>query len=258
GPAAGHGHGRFVASVPQPRGPAEHGWEASARAWVELIDQGDPSRERLLDPVMLRLCGDVAVRRVVDIGCGEGRFSRKLAEMGATVASGDLTSLMVRTAHERRLPGQDVARLSADALPFIDGCFDLAVSYLVLIDVEDFRSAIAEMARVLKPGGHAVVANLSFMSVNTGWVRDEAGKRLHYPVDRYLEERPIELSWAGLSITNWHRPLGAYMAAFLGSGFRLRDFLEPMPEDDSLREDPYFEDWYRVPNFIVMRWEKAG
>jgi hypothetical protein len=48
------------------------------------------------------------------------------------------------------------------------------------------------------------------------------------------------------------------MEAFLGSGFVLRRFLEPMPADDSLRDDPYFEDWYRVPNFTVMLWEKPG
>jgi hypothetical protein len=77
-------------------------------------------------------------------------------------------------------------------------------------------------------------------------------------MDHYLEERLIELKWAGIEILNYHRPLSAYMAALLGAGLLLRDFIEPMPADDSLRDDPYYEDWYRLPNFNVMRWEKAA
>ncbi len=237
---------------------APSGWDASARAWVQRIDEGEPNRELLLDPVMLRLCGDVRGSRVIDVGCGEGRFSRMLANAGATVVSGDLTPFLVATAAERQVPGQQVIRLAAEALPVRDASFDLAISYLVLVDVPDFRVAIAELARVLRPGGVAVVANLSFMSVNSGWVRDDQGRRLHYAMDRYLEERQLRLEWSGISITNWHRPLGAYMESFLSTGLLLTDFIEPMPSDDSLRDDPLFEDWYRLPNFVVMRWEKPA
>ncbi|HEX6029833.1 MAG TPA: class I SAM-dependent methyltransferase [Tepidiformaceae bacterium] len=232
------------------------GWAASADAFIQLIDQGAPERRLLLDPVMLRLCGDVAGRRVLDDGCGEGRFSRMLASAGADVVALDRTTTMVRAARARRCGPEHVVRGTGDCLPLNDASFDLVVSYIVLVDIPDFRAAIREMARVLRPGGRAVVANLSFMSVNTGWVRDEAGRRLHYSMDNYLEERPIQLEWAGVRITNWHRPLSAYMAAFLGAGLRLVEFLEPMPHDDSLRDDPRFEDWYRLPNFVVMAWEK--
>ncbi|MGH2627813.1 MAG: class I SAM-dependent methyltransferase, partial [Anaerolineales bacterium] len=96
------------------------------------------------------------------------------------------------------------------------------------------------------------------MSAGNGWVRGEDGRRLHYPVDDYFAEREQAIAWAGIEVTNWHRPLSAYMTAFLQAGLILTDFLEPMPADDSLRDDPYCEDWYRVPNFTVMRWEKPA
>ncbi len=63
--------------------------------------------------------------------------------------------------------------------------------------------------------------------------------------------------WAGMRIVNWHRPLSQYMRAYLGAGLMLRAFLEPVPEDTSLRTQDYFEDWFRVPQFTVMRWEKG-
>ena len=66
------------------------------------------------------------------------------------------------------------------------------------------------------------------------------------------------LEWSGMRIRNWHRPLSAYLDAYLGAGLMLRRFLEPVPEDLSLRDDPRFEDWFRVPNFDVMLWQKPA
>lgn len=246
-----------------PRGGMEgrlgdSGWRASAQAYIDFQDEGDPHRRLLLDPVMLEQCGAVAGRRVLDVGCGEGRWARMLATRGAAVVGLDPTERMVRTARQRGGGGQEYVRAGAERLPFAEASFHLVTSYVVLVDVPGFRPAIAEMARVLRPGGQVVVANISFLSVNAGWVRDVQGRRLHYAMDRYLEERPVALEWRGMRLINWHRPLSAYMEAFLGAGLRLRAFLEPMPRDDSLREDPRFEDWYRLPNFVVMRWEKPG
>lgn len=237
---------------------ADAGWAESAPAYIDYIDRGAPERTLLLDPVMLEQCGDVAGRSVLDVGCGEGRWGRLLAARGAHVTGLDLTPAMVRRAHERRGEGEQYLRGNAESLPLAGAAFDLVTSYIMLVDVPDFRAAVREMARVLRPGGEVVVANLSFMSVNTGWVRDESGRRLYYAMDRYLDERAMTLEWSGVRILNWHRPLSAYMAAFLEAGLVLRAFLEPKPKDDSLREDPRFEDWYRLPNFTVMRWQKPA
>ena len=243
------------------------GWTASARAYIEFQDRGDPSRSMLLDAVMLRLCGDVAGRRILDLGCGEGRFSRMLAGRSASMVALDLVREMVMTARQRSATAAAYVEASAEALPMRDASFDLVVSYITLVDLPDFRLAIAEAARVLQPGGHFVVANLGFITATpdssrfpriTGWVRDETGARMYRPIDRYMDERPQIYEWAGIKIRNWHRPLSWYIQAYLDSGLILRDFIEPMPPDDSLRSDPSLEDWYRVPEFTVMRWRKPG
>ena len=234
----------------------ERGWEASAAAWTRFIDEGDLNRTFLLDPVMLELCGDVGGQLVLDVGCGEGRFSRLLEAQGAHVVGIDPAQSLIREASARSLGAVRCARASAEQLPFHCGAFDLVVSYVMLVDVPDIVSAISEMARCLRPGGCLVVSNVSFMSAGNGWIRDENHLRLHYPVDRYFEERPVELDWQGIRVRNWHRPLQSYMQAFLRSGLILRDFIEPFPPDDSLRDDPRYEDWYRAPNFVAMRWQK--
>jgi SAM-dependent methyltransferase len=236
---------------------AAQGWRDSARAYVAFQDQGDPNRTLLLDPVMLQQCGGVTGARALDLGCGEGRFCRMLAERGAIVTGIDLTPELARIARERGGPTEDYARATAEVLPFSDGSFDLVVSYITFVDIVDFRAAIAECARVLRPGGQMVVANLGFVTASQGWLRDDDGNRLYHRIDRYAEEWPQVFEWLGIRITNWHRPLSAYMQAYLDAGLELRAFLEPVPEDLSLRADARYEDWFRVPLFNIMRWENA-
>jgi SAM-dependent methyltransferase len=237
---------------------ALRGWQDSAAAYIAFQDAGDRNRTLLLDPVMLDLCGDVRGERMLDIGCGEGRFCRMLAERGASVTGIDVIAEMAQTARARGSAHDAFVLAGAQALPFADATFDLAVSYVTLVDIVEYAAAIREAARVLRPGGRFVVANLNFVTASLGWQRDDDGNRMYHRVDRYADEFPQVLEWAGMRIVNWHRPLANYMAAFLSSGLILRDFLTPVPEDQSLRDDPQMEDWFRVPLFNVMRWEKPG
>ena len=72
------------------------------------------------------------------------------------------------------------------------------------------------------------------------------------------EKKTVTLEWAGLRIRNWHRPLSAYMEAYLNAGFTLRRFLEPKPQDESLRNDIRYESWFRVPTFDLQVWQKPS
>jgi SAM-dependent methyltransferase len=152
-------------------------------------------------------------------------------------------------------------RAVAEAMPLFDGAFDLAITYITLVDIEHYREAIAEMARILRPGGRILAVNIGFVSAsvgpNGGWMRDEAGEPLYVAIDRYGEERSAILEWSGIRIRNWHRPLSAYMTAYLREGLILRRFLEPAPPE-ALRSNPDIDRAARVPWFTVMLWEKPA
>jgi SAM-dependent methyltransferase len=207
---------------------------------------------------MLREAGEVFGKVVLDMGCGEGRFCRMLRERGAAAVGLDPTPFLIETAH-RRDPSGHYLRASGECLPLRDASFDLVVSYLTLVDIPDYRSAIREMARVTKPGGKLLIANLNnFASTSTGWYRNEEGEKLHYPVDHYMEERPLWLEWKDIRIVNWHRPLSAYMECFLGAGLRLERYLEPVPPPEAIAQRPDLAEDVRVPVFNVMVWSKEG
>jgi SAM-dependent methyltransferase len=234
------------------------GWNESAEAWIAAVgERGDWSREHVLDVAMLSRVENRGFRFALDVGCGEGRFCRALRQRGIDAIGIDPTPTLIAEARRRDAHGQyQIGK--AEQLAFADQKFDLVVSYLTLIDIADFRATIREMARVRKIGGSLVIANLTgFTSACAaeGWIRDEQGRGVHYPVDRYLDEYPQWVAWDGIRIENWHRPLGAYMMALLGEGLALRFFQEPEPTGaDAERVALYC----RAPWFVVMEWTKLS
>jgi ubiquinone/menaquinone biosynthesis C-methylase UbiE len=232
------------------------GWNESAGAWISAQgEHGDWSRQHVIDAAMLARIDGRGFRTALDVGCGEGRFSRMLRQRGIAAVGIDPTAALLEQAR-RRDPGGDYRGGRAEQLEFEDGRFDLVVSYLTLIDIPDFRAALAEMTRVVRPGGSLLIANItSFVSpcVGDGWAKDGSGRHLYFKVDRYLEEFPQWFEWSGIRIENWHRPLRAYMRALLDNGLVLKFFDEPEPADvDPARAALY----RRAPWFVVMEWSK--
>ncbi len=100
--------------------------------------------------------GDLLGRRVLDVGCGTGRFAAALAERGARVWGIDPSPEMLAQAR-RTAVGVGFKQAAAEDLPFKDAWFERAVLVLVLHLVDRAR-ALDEVARVLVPGGRAVIA----------------------------------------------------------------------------------------------------
>lgn len=233
------------------------GWTDSAPAWVrEMGEHGDYGRQYVLDPAMMERVANGSFRHALDVGCGEGRFCRMLKAVGVPAVGIDPTAPLVDVARERD-PEGDYRVRRAEALDFPDATFDLVVSYLTLIDIPDMVRALAEMTRVLQPGGTLLIANLT--SFNTagppdGW-RTDADGASRFCIDNYLEPRAEWVSWRGIRVQNWHRPLSAYMTTLIDLGMRLRFFAEPEPRGG----DPAAGVRYRrVPWFMIMEWRKPA
>lgn len=100
-----------------------------------------------------------APRRILEVGCGWGELSEWLArETGAEVVATDLSPRMVELARAR---GVDARLADVQQLPFGDGEFDVAVAAWMLYHVPDLARGLAELARVLRPGGRLVAVTNS-------------------------------------------------------------------------------------------------
>lgn len=240
------------------RDPDENGWQSSAPAWIDRMQEsGDFSRAHVLDAPMLERVACMQPRTALDVGCGEGRFCRMLADMGVATVGIDPVEEMVEAARKRH-PVGDYHVGFAETLPVPDAAFDLVVSYLSLIDIDGLEAAMAEMARVVVPGGRILVANLTSFSTSSAvfgprYCRD-TGEKLR-PLGRYLSKEKLWFEWDGLRIQNWHRPLSTYMQAFLSHGLILRHFDEPAPGSGPPER---VQAYTRMPYLMMMEWEKPA
>lgn len=104
-------------------------------------------RELLAD-----ICGDV-----IEVGCGTGvnlqYYSDKVNSLTLTEPDSHMFSILKEQVRERSDDRLKLAQASADDLPFNDGYFDAAIITLVLCSVKDQQQSLAEIKRVLKPGG---------------------------------------------------------------------------------------------------------
>ncbi len=228
-------------------------WTGAAQDWIET-DQA--IRTAFLDTWMLDAIGDVSGKTVIDIGCGEGRFCRLLAGRGAAVTGVDLTEPLIERARALGGEAETYAVGDAENLAGVpDASFDVAVSYIVLVDLLDYRRSVREAYRVLRPGGRFVVCTIHPMrSAVLGpetWVRD-GDRKLHYRLDNYADEGPREFEWWDRTFVNMHWTLSSHVSAFLDAGFVLEALQEPTPSEEQLAAHPDFDDELRVPNFIIF------
>ena len=174
-------------------------------------------------PAILDLAGDVAGRRILDVGCGAGPVLKALRDRGAIVTGVDPSTKILELARQRL--GDRAALQQADLsypLPFPDSAFNDVIACLVLHYLEDWTAPLAELRRVLTPGGRLIVA-----------VNHPFTYKLAHPDGDYFatHEFSEEYTFSGQSavLTYWHRPLHAITGAFIEAGFRIAVMSEPSP-----------------------------
>jgi SAM-dependent methyltransferase len=130
-------------------------WTAGAADWAELQEpQFDPAYRAVLD--VLEPWAGVGL---LDVGCGTGRFAALARERGATVAGADGSAAMVALARHR-LPEADLRAADMARLPWDSGAFDVVTGFNSFQFAADPVAALAEAARLARPGGRVLVAVL--------------------------------------------------------------------------------------------------
>lgn len=227
--------------VRRPAGQAEsvranrRWWDAAAPAYLAEHgpDLGDvdflwcPEGLREADA---RLLGDVAGRRVLEVGCGSAPCARWLRTAGAAVVALDLSAGMLAHAAEvGRASGVAVPLVQADAaaLPLTDGSVDVACSaYGGLPFVADAEGVLREVARVLRPGGRFVASVNHPLRWPFPDSPDPADLRV---VSSYFDRTPYVETGVDDEVVyaEHHRTVGDWVRAVVGAGLVLEDLVEP-------------------------------
>jgi SAM-dependent methyltransferase len=229
-------------------------WEQGARWWQEEFTEGaDPEYEEQILPLVDRHLE--GVRRLLDIGCGEGQVARRAAAAGIDVVGLDPTVAQIEEAAHR---GGRVsyARADAAALPVADASFDGVVMCLVIEHIDPIEPTIREMARVLQPGGRCLLLlnHPLLQAPGSGWIDDHILEEQYWRVGPYLrDDSTVEELAPGVNLPFMHRPLGRYVHVMGASGLLIEDMEEPPPPPGFMAEAWEYREAATIPRLMLIR-----
>jgi malonyl-CoA O-methyltransferase len=217
--------------------------------WAEQYDQDlrNPVID-LEDRAVMRLMPDLGGKRVLDAGCGTGRYTvRALQQQARFAVSLDLSVGMLRQVRQKG--GSRLVRADVCALPVPEAGFDVVICAFMLEHTRDFRRAVAELGRVTAPGGTILLTDFHPFASLMGWQR--AFRRAeHGAVRVYTIEHTPHL-------------YEEYVDACGRAGLTIETALEPRI-DESVR--PYYEasgrlDLYKrqkgLPAVLILKLKKG-
>jgi len=237
---ASGGEPELAASLEAPEYDLSEGYAL----WSETYDQ--PLRLFPIEhPTMRLLLDPLPPSVVLDAACGTGRYSAYLAGRGHRVIGVDRSGAMLAKARAK-LPQCAFHEGDLEALPLASASVDAAVCALALLHLPEVARAIAELARVVRPGGRVIVSDVHPFLVLLGWqaqFRTAAGGAGFMRLHPHLPSAYCQaFAAAGLRVRTCHEPPLTPEAAVTAAA-------EPLPEANRAA-------WVGLPGVLVWDLEK--
>lgn len=207
--------------------------------WAPTYDHSSNPLVAIEEKVTLELVGNVAGKRLLDLGCGTGRYSALLARCGAKVIGIDPSAKMLEQARRKITPQChfDLCHGTLEGTSFPNEHFDLILSALTLSHIPELESIFAESARILTRNGFMVISDIHPYWPISGHdyteFFDETGKEYRIPEHPHLVED--------------------YWNLFRKFGMRLEELRELRIDEGLLAGFPSLKNLYGVPLAMILK-----
>jgi 2-polyprenyl-3-methyl-5-hydroxy-6-metoxy-1,4-benzoquinol methylase len=246
-------------------------FETIAEFWDDYMgDESNRFHRELIKPQTEELLQIQHGHNVLDIGCGNGNFTRRLSDLGANVVAFDYSSKMIERAKLRTKENLNISYSvidATDSVALLDlgkEKFDRAVANMALMDISDIGPIVASLFELLRNNG-VVVFSIPHPCFQTPRMRkiqeteDLNGTlitRNSIQTFDYLTPEPYQaIGIRGQSVPHYmfHRPLEYYFKLFFRTGFILDGYLEPSFKKE--KDESKF-DWFEIPPVCIFRFRK--
>ncbi|HXD08871.1 MAG TPA: class I SAM-dependent methyltransferase, partial [Anaerolineales bacterium] len=258
--------------TPDPNQISREAWDANAEIWdARMGDAGNDFFNLLCWPVLASFLDPQSDSAILDIACGNGLTSRRLAALGANVTAFDFSANLIEKAKERPNPDSRISYHVMDAteeaqlLSLGEGKFDSALSNMALFDIPEIEPLFKALSKLLKPNGifvfslmHPAFNNPSTTLMAEEWDDGQIQTRYAVKVPRYINQFQSQ----GNALRNqpkpqlyFHRPIKDYMNIafqneFILDGFDERAFPPEHPQTATLGWGGKFSE---IPPALIMR-----
>ena len=229
-------------------------WDKAARKYSTVLQKGKNKYVKVYLSAIDELLDNVSGKRILDAGCGEGYYSRKLVSRKAIVTGIDGSKKMIAIAKSRNSKIKVNYKLMdlTQKLDFKNGYFDIVLANMVLIGISKINVAIAEFARILNKNGCLIFSITHPCFFLSDWMLDKTGAKLHRPIFDYSREGVEKLNFWGKT-SHYHRPLSYYFNILEDNNFCVTSLKEPVSSDKLLKKRPGGEFHKRIPLFIIIK-----
>lgn len=212
--------------------------------------------------ILKELLPEFEGKSVLDLGCGYGWHCLYASEQGAKKIIGvDISEKMLKVAREKAKEFSNITYLNQaiEDLHFQEQPFDVVISSLAFHYIKDFSSIVESISEWLKADGEFIfsVEHPIFTSKEQqDWIYDKEGKLEYWPVDHYHQETVRRTTFLGEEVIKYHRTLSTYINTLINAGFQIMQVEESYPSQKAVEENPYMENEFRRPMFLLIRASK--
>lgn len=243
-------------------------WDNVAQWYDEHLEMtSDSYQARVIAPNLLRMLDPKKGEHLLDLACGQGYFTRLVAQTGAVVEGVDLSKALIARAKEKdtTIP-YHIA--SADATPFRTASFDTIFTVLAFENIKEIEGVVKEIDRILKKGGRFVLVLLhpSFrIPQHSDWYFDTKKQVQYRTVAKYLSEATILIEQAPFkgekkgTTKTFHRSLQWYMKLFRKQGFAiagLEEWISHKKSQPGIRQKAEDAARKEIPMFLALEFKR--
>lgn len=187
----------------------------------DYVENPESYQAKVIEPNLVRILGDIKDKNILDLGCGQGYFSRILADKGAVVTGVDISSELIAKAikYQNTTPIKYVVSSADDLSAIPNQSQDIVISVLATQNMRELDKVFAEVKRVLSRNGRFIfVLNHPTFRVpqDSDWHFDTVTKKQGRLVTRYLSEATVKIDMHPGSkektfTYSFHRPLQIFI-----------------------------------------------
>lgn len=229
-------------------------WSSIAQNYDTVVKEtGDQSQQLIINPIVQELLGDLQGKVVLDAGCGNGYWTRRISETAQRVVGVDFTEELIERARSRGVPNNAEFIIgNLERLLLAKNTFDVALMSMVLLDLEDLSTPIAEVARVTKPEGCIIVSTTHPCFENppyTRSLRDDNGNKTGRVITNYFATGLVKDEVN--SYQHWHYKISDIINTFATNRLFVEKMVEPTSNGVMKNGGPD-----HFPYFLIIRFRK--